>query len=128
MEIRNETEIKACSKCGSVNFGLWTSSSTGKISRYCKNCRDARRTTYNSRKKTNGGHHTRSQWLNLLSTLDHCPRCNRKWEDIPRRPDKRYRYVWTKDHILPLSRGGTDDISNIQPLCYQCNFQKNAGE
>jgi 5-methylcytosine-specific restriction endonuclease McrA len=39
-------------------------------------------------------------------------------------PDKRYKNVWTKDHIIPLNRGGTDAIENIQPLCYQCNFGK----
>lgn len=60
MILANEPEVKACTKCGFMNFGLWTSSSTGKVSRYCKNCRDARRTTYNERKKANGGYHTKS--------------------------------------------------------------------
>lgn len=28
------------------------------------------------------------------------------------------------DHILPLSRGGTDDRSNLAPACRLCNMEK----
>jgi 5-methylcytosine-specific restriction endonuclease McrA len=56
--------------------------------------------------------------------FENCPGCHRTWEEIPPRPDPRYKSVITKDHILPLHHGGSDLIDNIQPLCYQCNFKK----
>lgn len=30
------------------------------------------------------------------------------------------------DHVVPLSRGGIHHISNIQPLCKDCNYAKKA--
>ena len=30
------------------------------------------------------------------------------------------------DHILPRRHGGTDDLSNLQALCYKCNANKGA--
>jgi 5-methylcytosine-specific restriction endonuclease McrA len=113
-----------CTKCNHVNWSLWTSASTGKIHKYCKTCRQDRAKIYSQRKAASIGKHTIKQWLEKLAEFDKCIKCNRHWVDISPRPDKRYKFVWTKDHIIPLNRGGTDEISNIQPLCYQCNFGK----
>ncbi|MCZ6750338.1 MAG: HNH endonuclease signature motif containing protein [Acidobacteria bacterium] len=79
---------------------------------------------YSLRKALNRGSHSRLEWERKLAEYDSCPECGRRWEEIPPRPDSRYTKVWTKDHIVPLNKGGTDNIENIQPLCYRCNFAK----
>ena len=33
-------------------------------------------------------------------------------------------YLFTIDHVLPLSRGGVDNFSNMQIMCYRCNIDK----
>jgi hypothetical protein len=32
--------------------------------------------------------------------------------------------LFTKDHIIPKSKGGTDDLTNLQTMCSPCNFIK----
>lgn len=32
--------------------------------------------------------------------------------------------LMTKDHIFPRSKGGQDDISNMQTMCVECNSEK----
>jgi len=59
--------------------------------------------------------HTLTQWQMLKVIYDYtCLACGRKEPEI----------LLTRDHIAPLSLGGSDDISNIQPLCRSCNCKK----
>lgn len=76
----------------------------------------------------NGGRHTKAEWEHLLSNTPNCAACGRAWDEIPLRPDGSYRHTWTKGHKVSVLHGGTNDIANIQPECYQCNFKKNAGK
>ena len=36
--------------------------------------------------------------------------------------------LFTKDHIIPKSKGGIDDISNYQTVCVKCNMSKGNNE
>jgi len=72
---------------------------------------------YNARKQGAKGTHSVEEWLTLCKRCDWtCLACgSRHVKDNP----------LTLDHIVPLSKGGTDDIDNIQPLCRSCNSAKN---
>jgi 5-methylcytosine-specific restriction endonuclease McrA len=66
------------------------------------------------RKLTNGGSHTPEQIEELYAKQQHhCAGCGASIR-------KRYEV----DHIIPVTRGGTNDISNIQLLCMPCNRTK----
>lgn len=32
--------------------------------------------------------------------------------------------LMTKDHIMPRSKGGTDELDNLAPMCVKCNNKK----
>jgi 5-methylcytosine-specific restriction endonuclease McrA len=34
------------------------------------------------------------------------------------------RYADTVDHVVPVSKGGTEDLSNLVPCCRACNYSK----
>jgi hypothetical protein len=60
------------------------------------------------------GHFTHLEWAALCEQFKHrCALCREKRK-------------LTVDHIVPLIKGGTNWIANIQPLCLSCNSRKQA--
>jgi 5-methylcytosine-specific restriction endonuclease McrA len=58
-------------------------------------------------------HHTEQEWQRLCEKYNHrCLCCG-------------LQVLLTRDHVVPVSQGGTDAITNIQPLCSACNSRKN---
>jgi hypothetical protein len=87
-----------------------------KIAQYRKDNPDKLR-SYKANRKTRqtkaGGRFNEGQWLRLCKKYHYkCLCCNK-------------RRKLTADHVIPVSKGGTSDISNIQPLCGPCNSKKN---
>jgi 5-methylcytosine-specific restriction endonuclease McrA len=68
--------------------------------------------TRRARKLNTNTSFTEAEWLALCAKYHHC--CLRCGQQKPLTPD----------HIRPLSRGGSNDITNIQPLCWHCNTCK----
>jgi 5-methylcytosine-specific restriction endonuclease McrA len=61
------------------------------------------------------GSFTYEEWEILKRKHNYtCPTCGRKEPEIK----------LTIDHIIPISKGGTNYIWNIHPLCLQCNVRK----
>ena len=73
----------------------------------------------NKRKRDAEGSHTFGEWELLKKQYGYtCPCCGEK------EPFEGRIKLLTEDHIIPLFKGGSDYIENIQPLCHRCNSKK----
>lgn len=63
------------------------------------------------RKLRNGGRYTRAEWNALCDWFGNvCLCCGAN--------------SFTVDHVIPSAQGGVNSISNLQPLCRECNARK----
>lgn len=70
---------------------------------------------YRARLAKAEGNWTAKQFKELCEAVDYyCSYCHKKFDKL------------TADHIVPLLRGGSNDISNIIPACMSCNAAKGA--
>ncbi len=65
-----------------------------------------------ARKLGGGGSHSDGAWRQLLELFGGKCLCCGRTEKI------------TRDHVIPLSNGGSDNIENMQPMCLKCNKSK----
>lgn len=65
-----------------------------------------------ARKQGSDGEYSEAEWKALVKQQGgRCLACGKKTE-------------LTADHVIPLVKGGSNDISNIQGLCRSCNSTK----
>lgn len=105
-------------KISETHKGFNSSQWKGGISKDKKHLRELSRWAGNKRKalkKGADGYFTLAEWELLKKQYGYkCPVCNEKEPKIK----------LTIDHIISLSKGGSNFIENIQPLCGSCNSRK----
>lgn len=73
----------------------------------------AKKNRYRTRKTAAGGSYTADEFKALCNHYGNkCLRCGRENVKL------------TPDHVLPVIKGGSSNINNIQPLCSSCNSAK----
>jgi hypothetical protein len=77
----------------------------------CKRCGSEK---VRAKRRQAEGSYTTQEWIDLKEKYDNrCLCCGRHQSELD--------YILQQDHIIPLSKQGTNWITNIQPLCHDCN-------
>lgn len=107
-EYKEKARNRKDEKAGNWKGGRWKNDP--KYRSWTKNKR-------NRMKRVNGGRHSFAEWETAKAQYNWtCNYCGRSEPFVK----------LTEDHIIPVSRGGSDNIENIQPLCQSCNSKKGA--
>lgn len=70
-----------------------------------------------ARRRGNGGKLSNEEWETIKAQYGNkCLGCGTPESEV----------LLTIDHIIPISKGGRNDASNVQPLCQSCNSRKHA--
>lgn len=77
------------------------------------------------RKKGVKGSHTLKEWIELKQKYGfQCFKCHISEKELQEKWKNTNFTRLTRDHLVPISKGGTDNIDNIIPLCVSCNSKK----
>lgn len=97
-----------CRHCCNAQRVRWAHSTSERHDRAVQMRRD-----YVQRRKDAPGAHTEAQWGDRLQAYGYrCAYCG----DGER--------ALIREHVVPLSAGGTNDIANLVPACQPCNARK----
>ena len=107
----NTYSIKGFEELGSEEVEILINLCIGKIDEYVGDRGDR---IWSHRKKSSGYISGTLRYEILKRAKFHCELCGISAEDK----------ALEVDHIVPRNSGGTDDLSNLQALCYSCNAMK----
>ncbi len=109
-----------CRLCGiGLDDSNWVKSSRKQGTRLCRKCheKEGRKSKERDpiRKRARSGIKV-GVWRKLVEKHPACSLCGYEFQNLD----------FEMDHDLPLSRGGSNDIENLQLLCHRCNKGKDA--
>jgi 5-methylcytosine-specific restriction endonuclease McrA len=116
---RRQTDLEHYREIGRNSYDRHREDRCAYSREYSKSNRDKLAAALNrrrARKRQAEGSHTIEEWEALKALCDYaCLCCGKREPEI----------TLTRDHVISLEKGGSDWITNIQPLCARCNSKKN---